>query len=117
MVGCLVRMNALCNDHVDYIRQVAGVDYLGFGGDYDGVNRLPKGLEDVSKYPDLITELINRGWIEEDLKKIIGLNIIRVLRKAEEIRDQMALEGVQPLEDLIPPEFMEGLNNCTYDFS
>ena len=70
-------------DHVDYVRSVAGVDHVGLGGDYDGVDRQPDGLQDVSCYPALIAELARRGWSEPDLARLAGGNILRVLRDAE----------------------------------
>jgi membrane dipeptidase len=71
-------------DHIEYVRQVAGVDHVGLGSDFDGIEEWPVGLENVSKYPDLIAELLRRGWTEADIRKLAGLNILRVLRKAEE---------------------------------
>ncbi|MBU1494248.1 MAG: dipeptidase [Actinobacteria bacterium] len=71
-------------DHIDHIREVAGVDHIGLGGDYDGVQRLPAGLEDVSCYPALTAELLARGWVEADIRKVLGENAMRVLRAAEE---------------------------------
>jgi len=76
-------------DHVDYVRRVAGADHVGLGGDLDGIDKGPKGLEDVSRYPALFAELIKRGWTDEDLKKLAGLNILRVLRKAEEVSKRL----------------------------
>ncbi len=70
-------------DHVDYVRSVAGVDHVGLGGDYDGVDTQPEGLADVSCYPALIAELAARGWSEPDLARLTGGNILRVLRDAE----------------------------------
>jgi membrane dipeptidase len=70
-------------DHVDHVRAVAGVDHVGLGGDYDGVDQLPEGLQDVSCYPALIAELTGRGWSESDLARLTGGNILRVLRDAE----------------------------------
>jgi membrane dipeptidase len=70
-------------DHVDHVRAVAGVDHVGLGGDYDGVDQLPEGLADVSCYPALITELTRRGWSEADLARLTSGNILRVLRDAE----------------------------------
>ncbi|PRY31000.1 dipeptidase [Umezawaea tangerina] len=68
--------------HVEHAREVAGIDHIGLGGDYDGVRALPEGLEDVSTYPDLFAELLDRKWSEEDLAKLAGSNILRVLRDA-----------------------------------
>ena len=70
-------------DHIDHIRKVAGIDHIGVGGDFDGMGPGPVGLEDVSKYPDLFAELLNRGYSDEDIKKIAGLNLLRVFRKVE----------------------------------
>ena len=62
---------------------MAGADHVGLGGDYDGNDDWPVGLEDVSKYPDLFAELVRRGWSDEDLKKLASGNILRVMREAE----------------------------------
>src|ERR1041384_2867277 len=72
-------------DHIDYIRKLAGVDHVGLGSDFDGITSVPQGLEDVSKFPDLIAELLRRGWTEMDVKKVVGLNILRVMRDAERV--------------------------------
>jgi len=72
-------------DHIDHIRKVAGIDHVGIGSDFDGFNGPPVGLEDVSKYPDLFVELLKRGYSEEDLKKIAGLNLLRVFRAVERV--------------------------------
>jgi len=71
-------------DHAEHVREVAGVDHVGIGSDYDGVDWLPEGLEDTSTYPALIAELLRRGWSEEDCGKLASGNIIRTLRAAEE---------------------------------
>jgi membrane dipeptidase len=70
-------------DHVEHVREVAGVDHVGIGSDFDGVDWLPEGLEDVSCYPALIAELLDRGWTEEDCGKLASGNIVRTLRDAE----------------------------------
>ncbi|AGZ42652.1 membrane dipeptidase [Actinoplanes friuliensis DSM 7358] len=75
-------------DHVDHLREVAGPDHVGLGGDYDGCDRLPRGLEDVSGYPRLLEELAGRGWSQDDLEKLTGRNILRVLRAAEEAAEE-----------------------------
>jgi membrane dipeptidase len=72
-------------DHIDHIRQVAGIDHIGIGSDFDGFHGAIRGLEDVSKYPGLFAELMRRGYSTEDLRKIAGENIIRALRKAEKV--------------------------------
>jgi membrane dipeptidase len=72
-------------NHIDHICKVAGVDHVGIGSDYEGFGGPPVGLEDVSTYPKLLAELLARGHSEEDIKKIAGLNILRVLRDAEKV--------------------------------
>ncbi|KAK6166560.1 hypothetical protein SNE40_023217 [Patella caerulea] len=88
-------------DHIDYIKNLTGVDHVGIGADYDGVERVPVGLEDVSKYPALFAELAKRGWTDAELKKLAGENLLRVFKKAEEVRDQMMKDGIPPYEDHI----------------
>ena len=70
-------------DHIEHVRQVAGVDHVGIGSDFDGIENVPVGLEDVSKFPYLFAELIRRGWNDSDLKKLAGQNLLRVFRRAE----------------------------------
>ncbi|MBN3290793.1 DPEP1 Dipeptidase, partial [Polypterus senegalus] len=72
-------------DHFDHIKHVGGAAIVGFGGDYDGVSRVPQGLEDVSKYPDLVAELLNRGWTDKEVKEALGENLLRVFKKVEEV--------------------------------
>ena len=76
-------------DHIDHIRAVAGVDHVGLGSDFDGITEVPAGLEDVSKFPDLIAELLRRGWNEQDVRKVAGLNALRVMRAAERVAVEM----------------------------
>ncbi|YAL84291.1 dipeptidase [Dermacoccaceae bacterium W4C1] len=71
--------------HLEHIREVAGIDHLGVGGDYDGVGELPEGLQDVSTYPVVFAALRERGWSDADLVKVAGGNILRVLARAEEV--------------------------------
>ena len=72
-------------DHIEHVRDVAGIDHVGLGSDFDGITEVPVGLEDVSKFPDLIAELLRRGWSEQDVKKVAGLNVLRVLRATEQV--------------------------------
>jgi membrane dipeptidase len=74
-------------DHVDHVRQVAGLDHVGLGGDYDGTSDVPAGLEDVSAYPNLFAELDRRGWSEQDCRALAGANLLRALRAAEACAD------------------------------
>jgi membrane dipeptidase len=70
-------------DHIEHIIRVAGIDHVGLGSDFDGVTTLPRQLEDVSCYPTITQELLNRGYRREDILKVLGGNILRVLRQAE----------------------------------
>jgi membrane dipeptidase len=70
-------------DHVEHVREVAGVDHVGIGSDFDGVDTLPEGLEDVSCYPALVAELLGRGWSEADCGRLTSGNVLRSLRDAE----------------------------------
>ena len=72
-------------DHIDHIRKVAGIDHIGLGGDFDGITQVVAGLEDVSKYPDLTAELLKRGYPDGDIKKVLGLNVLRVMKQAEKV--------------------------------
>jgi membrane dipeptidase len=72
-------------DHIDYIVKVAGVDHVGLGSDFDGISLAPRQLEDVSCYPNITQELVDRGYSESDIRKVLGGNTLRVLRRAEEV--------------------------------
>ncbi|MEV7506027.1 dipeptidase [Streptomyces sp. NPDC093018] len=72
-------------DHLDHMREVAGIDHLGIGGDYDGTAFTPDGLNDVSGYPNLLAELLDRGWSKADLAKLTWQNSVRVLGAAEDV--------------------------------
>jgi len=74
-------------DHVEHARKVAGAAHIGLGGDYDGVESLPVGLQDVSTYPALLAELAGRGWSDADLTALTSGNILRVLQAAEDVAD------------------------------
>jgi membrane dipeptidase len=81
-------------DHLDHMREAAGVDHIGIGGDFDGVAFTPEGLEDVSAYPNLVAELLDRGWSKADLAKLTWQNAVRVLSAAEDVaREQSVLRG------------------------
>lgn len=72
-------------DHIDHVRAIAGVEHLGVGGDFDGAGSMPEGLEDVSGYPALFAELAARGYTDEELQKIAGRNVLRLMRAAERV--------------------------------
>ncbi|SEC97168.1 membrane dipeptidase [Streptomyces misionensis] len=81
-------------DHLDHMREVAGIDHLGIGGDYDGTAFTPDGLDDVSGYPNLLAELLERGWSRADLAKLTWQNAVRVLGAAEDVaRDLQSRRG------------------------
>lgn len=67
-------------DHIDYIAKLIGVDHVGIGADFDGIGFVPRGLEDVSTYPRLTTELLHRGYSKKDIRKILGQNVLRVIK-------------------------------------
>ncbi len=71
--------------HIEHLRDVAGIDHVGIGGDYDGVPDLPVGLEDVSRYPHLFAALAERGFSDDDLRRVAGTNLLRVLRETEAV--------------------------------
>lgn len=76
-------------DHIEHVVRVAGVDHVGLGSDFDGVTRLPAQMDDVSHYPYITQELLNRGYKEEDVRKILGGNLMRVFRDAERVSREM----------------------------
>ncbi|MBI1723312.1 MAG: membrane dipeptidase [Gemmatimonadetes bacterium] len=79
-------------DHIDHIRRVAGVDHVGYGSDFDGISCTPRGLEDVSTFPRLTGELLRRGYSDDDVKKVIGLNLLRAMRQAEAVAARLQRE-------------------------
>ena len=72
-------------DHIDHAVKIAGVDHVGLGSDFDGIDSAPRGMEDVSKIPDLVRELARRGYNEQELEKILGGNVLRVMREVEQV--------------------------------
>jgi membrane dipeptidase len=82
-------------DHIEHIRDVAGVDHVGIGGDFDGITTVVEGLEDVSKYPALFAELSRRGWSEAALRKLAGENLLRAFAQAERVSAR--LKRTQPV--------------------
>ena len=99
-----------------------GVDHVGIGADYDGVESVPEGLEDVSKYPALFDLLAEEGhdwtpWTADELKKLAGLNLIRVFKEVEAVRDSLKnteiIDGPVPYEDIISAN--ENAKDCRTD--
>lgn len=72
-------------EHIDYVKNFIGVEYVGIGADYDGVDRTPVGAEDVSKFPHIFAALLDIGWTEAELIKLAGGNIMRVLKENEQV--------------------------------
>ena len=79
-------------EHIEHIRKVAGWQHVGLGGDFDGITEVVQGLEDVSKYPDLLAELIARGWTDEQLKGLAGENVLRAFARAEQVSARLKKE-------------------------
>ncbi|XP_059008818.1 dipeptidase 1 isoform X2 [Mustela lutreola] len=100
-------------DHLDHIKKVAGAGAVGFGGDYDGVSRLPSGLEDVSKYPDLVAELLRRRWTEAEVRGALANNLLRVFEAVEQVSDHAGT----PEEVPIPLGELQGSCRTTYGYS
>ena len=86
--------------HIDHIVKVAGIDHVGLGADYDGVDILPRGLPDVSSYPHLTEELLRRGRSESDIHKILGGNILRVLREACRVGEQLRITTPPDVDEI-----------------
>ena len=85
-------------DHIDHIKEIAGIECVGLGADYDGVNYLPKQLEDVSGYPFITQEMLNRGYTEEEIHMVLGGNALRVLREAETAAARIKAEDEKQAE-------------------
>jgi membrane dipeptidase len=79
-------------DHLDHVKRVAGAAHVGLGADYDGITDVVQGLEDVSKYPDLLAELVGRGWTDDELRGLAGDNVLRALARAEQVAARLQRE-------------------------
>ena len=79
-------------DHIDHVRKLAGIDHIGLGSDFDGITMVPQGLEDVSKYPALVAELLRRGYNDDEVKKILGDNVLRIMRDVEKVSKRLQSE-------------------------
>jgi membrane dipeptidase len=79
-------------DHVDHLVQIAGIDHVGLGSDFDGITSLPEGLDDVSRFPYLTAELLRRGYSDADVRKLLGENTLRVMRQAETVAARLQRE-------------------------
>ncbi|XP_074974447.1 dipeptidase 2 isoform X2 [Caretta caretta] len=98
-------------DHFDHIKKIAGSKSIGIGGDYDGVDQFPEGLEDVSKYSALIAELLRRGWTERELTGVLRENLLRVFKEVEKVRNDS--KSMNENENEIPQREVQ--NSCRLD--
>jgi membrane dipeptidase len=89
-------------DHIEHVRKVAGIDHVGLGSDFDGVTSIPDGLTGVDTYPVLLAELLRRGWSDDDIKKLAGLNVLRAFRQAEQTAARLQKE--RPASDALIEE-------------
>jgi membrane dipeptidase len=96
-------------DHIDHLRDVAGIEHVGIGSDFDGGASLPVGLDDVSHFPDLLAALLHRGYSTDDLRQIAGANLLRVLHEAEVVAGRLQSER-GPSELTI--EELDGVNTA-----
>jgi membrane dipeptidase len=88
--------------HIIHIGELIGYDHVGLGSDFDGIPSTPRGLDDVSKFPDLVAELLRRGVSDEDASKIIGGNVLRVWEDVDNIALKLQSSGARPVEDALP---------------
>ena len=79
-------------DHIDHLRTVTGIDHIGIGSDFDGAGTMPGGLDDAAGYPALFVALAERGYTEDELMKVAGRNVLRVMRDAERTADRLQAE-------------------------
>jgi membrane dipeptidase len=80
---------AMVADHIEHIRRVAGIDGVGIGSDFDGIPNSPQGLDGADKFPALLKELARRGWTDEELGKVAGGNMLRVMREAAAVAKRL----------------------------
>ncbi|CAF0784089.1 unnamed protein product [Brachionus calyciflorus] len=102
-------------EHLNYVKNLIGIDHIGIGSDYDGVDKTPRGLEDVSKFPGLFQKLLDLKWSEEDLIKLAGGNILRVISQVEKYSQSMIRS--EPLDDIIKQDDIKPeLKKCRTSF-
>ncbi|PWY98533.1 hypothetical protein BCV70DRAFT_201850 [Testicularia cyperi] len=82
--------------HIEYVAEIVGKTHVGLGTDFDGIFTTPKGLSDVSQYPNLVVELLKRGWSDVEIAGFVGENVLRVLESAEHVAEMLARQGVEP---------------------
>lgn len=109
--GRQARLNDVL-EHINYVRTIAGVQHIGLGAGYDGMLMPPLGLEDVSKYPDLLAGLLeDPNWSEDDIAMLAGKNFLRILETVENVRDYWKRADIQPIEQTAPHTTK---TQCTY---
>jgi len=89
--------------HMRYIGDLIGYDHVGIGSDFDGMPAPPRGLEDVTKYPDLVAEMLRQGISDADARLVVGKNLLRVWGDVDRVAREMQEDGVMPAEDDLPP--------------
>lgn len=98
-------------EHIKYVRAIAGIQHIGLGAGYDGIEMPPQGLEDVSKYPELLAALLeDHNWSEEDVAMLAGRNFLRIMETVETVRDYWKRAAIQPIEQTEP----QPKTQCTY---
>jgi membrane dipeptidase len=91
-------------DHIDHIRQVAGIEHVGLGSDFDGIPDAPVGLEGVDRYPALLEELMRRGWSDADIAKLAGENLLRAMAAAEKVSVRLRASTAPSIENFAAPK-------------
>lgn len=86
-------------EHIRHIGELIGYDHVGLGSDFDGIPSTPRGLDDVSKYPDLVAEMLKQGISDDDAKKIVGENVLRVWKAVDDVAAKLQAKGELPAED------------------
>lgn len=97
-------------DHIEYVGQKIGYDYIGIGTDFDGMAKSVHGLDDVSKFPNLVASMLSRGISRADIEKVIGLNIVRVLKDVEVVSMEKS-KGLPVLEDNVKQLWNEDIRS------
>jgi membrane dipeptidase len=88
--------------HIKYIGDLVGYEHVGLGSDFDGIPSTPEGLDDVSKFPDLVGEMLKQGITDEQASMVVGGNVLRVWAEVDKVAEKMQREGVKPVEDKLP---------------
>lgn len=89
-------------EHIKHIGELIGYEHVGLGSDFNGIPSTPEGLDDVSKFPDLVKEMLEQGISDKDAGKVVGGNVLRVWKDVDAVAMNMQAKGVKPLEDKLP---------------